>query len=230
MSWPTHCTTQPKCYSRRKTLTRHSGRGCWGASQSQSSAAWMQTLIDDGGIVGTNYQSTQAAMDDPDLVDNGHVVSMGDDGLQIGPLARLSETPAYIRAPITDVEERLITWRQSPRSYSTAERAASPPLSGIRVIEIATIIAAPLGASMLADLGAEVIKIEPIAGDPFRSLMSGLGAMRVNAGKKSLCVNLKTNEGKRIVLDLIQMLTSSSTIIAPACRSGSASITLAFDH
>ena len=175
-----------------------------GRIQSQSSATWMQTLIDDGGIVGTTYQSTQAAMDDPDLVDNGHVVSMGDDGLQIGPLARLSETPAYIRAPITDVEERLITWRQSPRSYSTAERAASPPLSGIRVIEIATIIAAPLGASMLADLGAEVIKIEPIAGDPFRSLMSGLGAMRVNAGKKSLCVNLKTSEGKRVVLDLIQ--------------------------
>ena len=57
---------------------------------------------------------------------------------------------------------------------------------------------------MLADLGAEVIKIEPIAGDPFRSLMSGLGAMRVNAGKKSLCVNLKTSEGKQIVLDLIQ--------------------------
>ena len=175
-----------------------------GRIQSQPSAAWMQTLIDDGGIVGTAYQSTQAAMDDPDLVDNGHVVPMGDDGLQIGPLAKLCDTPAHIQAPITAVEERLSTWRQSPRSSKATDQAASPPLQGIRVIEIATIIAAPLGASMLADLGAEVIKIEPIAGDPFRSLMSGLGAMRVNAGKKSLCVNLKTSEGKQIVLDLIQ--------------------------
>ena len=93
-------------------------------------------------------------MDDPDLVDNGHVVPMGDDGLQIGPLAKLSDTPAHIQAPITAVEERLSAWRQSPRSSEATDQAASPPLSGVRVIEIATIIAAPLGASMLADLGA----------------------------------------------------------------------------
>ena len=156
-----------------------------GRIQSQPSAAWMQTLIDDGGIVGTAYQSTQAAMDDPDLVDNGHVVPMGDDGLQIGPLAKLCDTPAQIQAPITAVEERLSAWRQS-LGHPTPPIKRQAHRSGVRVIEIATIIAAPLGASMLADLGAEVIKIEPIAGDPFRSLMSGLGAMRVNAGKKPL--------------------------------------------
>ena len=42
------------------------------------------------------------------------------------------------------------------------------PLDGVTVVEFATVIAAPLGTSMLADLGARVIRVEPIEGDPFR--------------------------------------------------------------
>ena len=95
-------------------------------------------------------------------------------------------------------------WRATPRPAPSSERSQDPPLKGLRIVELATIIAAPLGASILADLGAEVIKIEPLSGDPFRSLMDGLGAMRVNAGKRSLAVDLKAPEGKAIVLDLIK--------------------------
>jgi crotonobetainyl-CoA:carnitine CoA-transferase CaiB-like acyl-CoA transferase len=78
-----------------------------------------------------------------------------------------------------------------------------PPLAGIKVVEIATIIAAPLGASFLADMGAEVIKVEQIGGDPYRGLGAGVGAARVNAGKQSLSVDLKAAAGRAMVLDLI---------------------------
>ena len=56
---------------------------------------------------------------------------------------------------------------------------------------------------MLADLGARVIKVEPPEGDPFRAMMGGLGAARVNAGKESICVDLKTEEGRRVAHGLI---------------------------
>jgi crotonobetainyl-CoA:carnitine CoA-transferase CaiB-like acyl-CoA transferase len=74
----------------------------------------------------------------------------------------------------------------------------------VRVVEIATIIAAPLAASFLADMGADVTKVEPLAGDPYRGLGAGIGSARVNAGKRSLAVDLKSDAGRRAVLRLIE--------------------------
>ena len=91
-----------------------------------------------------------------------------------------------------------------PGPLREADAATELPLAGIRVVELATIIATPLGTSFLADMGAEVIKIEQIGGDPFRGMLSGLGAARVNGGKHSISVNMKTPEGIKIVRDLIR--------------------------
>jgi crotonobetainyl-CoA:carnitine CoA-transferase CaiB-like acyl-CoA transferase len=80
------------------------------------------------------------------------------------------------------------------------------PLSGVRVLELGTFIAIPYGASLLAALGAEIIKIEPLPpGDPFRR---GRGSedpsfAQYNAGKKSIAVNLKTSAGQNIVRQLL---------------------------
>jgi crotonobetainyl-CoA:carnitine CoA-transferase CaiB-like acyl-CoA transferase len=70
-------------------------------------------------------------------------------------------------------------------------------------VEIATIIAAPLGASFLADMGATVIKVEQIGGDPFRGMLSGIGSARVNPGKQSISLNMKSAEGQKIVHQLV---------------------------
>jgi len=79
------------------------------------------------------------------------------------------------------------------------------PLSGIKVIEIAHWLVAPYCANILADLGAEVIKVEPPQGDQvrrsgghFKDGESYLFAA-YNHGKRSIAVNLKTEEGVRIV-------------------------------
>ena len=66
------------------------------------------------------------------------------------------------------------SWRDDPRTEKPAG-SSDLPLAGIKVVEIATIIAAPLGASFLADMGAEVIKVEQVGGDPYRGLARGVG-------------------------------------------------------
>jgi crotonobetainyl-CoA:carnitine CoA-transferase CaiB-like acyl-CoA transferase len=75
------------------------------------------------------------------------------------------------------------------------------------VLEFASIIATPLGCSMLADLGARVIKVEPIGGDPGRrvggAMAAGLGAIKYNAGKESICVELKSPQGREILDKLL---------------------------
>lgn len=74
------------------------------------------------------------------------------------------------------------------------------PLDGIRVVEYAQYVAGPLAGSLLAELGADVVKVEPPAGDAYRSVMPvapGVGRFFVplNRGKRSVVLDLKTPDG-----------------------------------
>lgn len=176
--------------------------------QERPATDWMDDFVADGGIVATTYQTTQQALSDPDIVANGHVLERQDGSVQIGPLARLMKTPATPGEKALPGEPLVADWRSTPRpppsdTTPTKSRDSELPLKGIRVVELATIIAAPLGAAFLADMGADVIKVEQPGGDPFRSMLAGVGAARVNAGKRSISVNLKTDEGRQAVLDVL---------------------------
>ncbi len=79
------------------------------------------------------------------------------------------------------------------------------PLAGIRVVEFTHMVMGPTCGMILADLGAEVIKVEPIAGDSTRRLLgsgSGFFAM-FNRNKQSLAVDVKDPRGREIVLKLV---------------------------
>ncbi len=70
------------------------------------------------------------------------------------------------------------------------------PLEGVKVVDLTSYIAGSYGAMMLADLGADVVKVEAIEGDSFRELSGFYGW---NRGKRSLAVNLKEPDGRAIV-------------------------------
>jgi crotonobetainyl-CoA:carnitine CoA-transferase CaiB-like acyl-CoA transferase len=84
------------------------------------------------------------------------------------------------------------------------------PLAGVRVLELGNYIAAPTAGRMLADFGAEVIKVErPVTGDELRNwrLYAGDTSMlyrTINRNKKSIVLDLKTDRGRDIVLDLLR--------------------------
>jgi crotonobetainyl-CoA:carnitine CoA-transferase CaiB-like acyl-CoA transferase len=76
----------------------------------------------------------------------------------------------------------------------------SGPLEGVRVLDLTTMVAGPVAAMMLADQGAEVIKIESPQGDLMRHFAYGRGGMSAsflscNRNKRSLAIDLKTSEG-----------------------------------
>jgi crotonobetainyl-CoA:carnitine CoA-transferase CaiB-like acyl-CoA transferase len=79
------------------------------------------------------------------------------------------------------------------------------PLAGLRVIEFTHMVMGPTCGMILADLGAEVIKVEPLAGDNTRKLLgSGAGFFAMfNRNKKSLAVDVKQPRGLEIVLRLV---------------------------
>ena len=79
------------------------------------------------------------------------------------------------------------------------------PLSGIKVIEMTHMVMGPAVGSILGDLGADVIKIEPITGDKTRKLKkSGSGYfLTYNRNKRSIALDVKTSEGREVVLKLL---------------------------
>jgi crotonobetainyl-CoA:carnitine CoA-transferase CaiB-like acyl-CoA transferase len=78
---------------------------------------------------------------------------------------------------------------------------SAPPLAGVRVVEYAQYVAGPLCGVVLGDLGGEVVKVEPPAGDGYRYVMPvapGLGRyfIPLNRGKRSVVLDLKTPAGR----------------------------------
>jgi crotonobetainyl-CoA:carnitine CoA-transferase CaiB-like acyl-CoA transferase len=90
--------------------------------------------------------------------------------------------------------------------------AAGRPLEGIRVLAVEQMQALPYATQLLARLGADVVKVEPLTGDLGRASLPAMadpdgrrvGAtfLRNNFSKRSICVDLKKPEGRRLVLDL----------------------------
>jgi crotonobetainyl-CoA:carnitine CoA-transferase CaiB-like acyl-CoA transferase len=79
---------------------------------------------------------------------------------------------------------------------------AAGPLAGITILEIAYFVAGPLSATLLAELGARVIKVEPIEGDPSRR--TGLQNSKFLAGKESIALDLKSKDGRQIMEQLLE--------------------------
>ena len=79
------------------------------------------------------------------------------------------------------------------------------PLAGLKVVEFTHMVMGPTVGHILAGLGAEIIRVEPIGGDRTRRLLgSGSGYFPMyNRGKQSICLNLKSDEGLQIAKDLI---------------------------
>lgn len=95
---------------------------------------------------------------------------------------------------------------------------------GVRVVELAQFVFVPAAGVILADLGAEVIKIEAVTGDPYRTLRiadgrqtksANLSMEQNNRGKKSLAIDLKQPEGRELLLKLIETADIFLTSLRP---------------
>ena len=82
-------------------------------------------------------------------------------------------------------------------------------LEGIKVLDLTSMVSGPVAAMMLADQGAEVIKVEPTTGEQMRHIGPTVNKVTAaffscNRGKRSIAVDLKSEDGKRILFDLVK--------------------------
>ncbi len=92
------------------------------------------------------------------------------------------------------------------------------PLAGIRIVEFTHMVMGPAVGAIMSELGAEVIRVEPVGGDATRVLLgSGAGYFPMyNRGKKSICLDLKNPRG----LEIARQLCSQADVVVENFRSG----------
>jgi crotonobetainyl-CoA:carnitine CoA-transferase CaiB-like acyl-CoA transferase len=98
------------------------------------------------------------------------------------------------------------------------ENNKSLPYAGIRVVEFTHMVMGPTCGMILADLGAEVIKVEPIDGDKTRRLLgSGAGFFPMfNRNKKSISIDMKTSAG----MEIVKKLVASADVVSENFKPG----------
>src|SRR5689334_10597335 len=98
-------------------------------------------------------------------------------------------------------------------SNSRMSQASTPatggPLAGYRVLELGSTVAGPFCGRLLADFGAEVIKVEPLEGDPVRTMGKredghSLYAASILRNKSLIALDLRTDEGRGLVRKLVE--------------------------
>ncbi|TFW16582.1 CoA transferase [Massilia arenosa] len=132
-------------------------------------------------------------------------------------VAASANAPALATVPVPAVSE---TRPSSPGAGGASPGSAAAacgnavaaqarrPLDGIRVLDLSAYIAGPYGCTLLADMGADVIKVEPPAGDNLRKYPSTLpnesrAFLGVNRSKRGIALDLKQKDGLEILLKLV---------------------------
>jgi crotonobetainyl-CoA:carnitine CoA-transferase CaiB-like acyl-CoA transferase len=176
---------------------------------------WMSFFIKEAKDVAAEpFMTAQEGMNHPQVLHNGNVVEVDDPRVgrmrQLGMLAKFHETPGSVKgpAPLPGQDTAAVLARlpdASPSHNGQGLKAQPPrhPLDGALVIDMATVIAGPLGCSLLTQLGARVIHIEAPQGDIMRGALRSAGALYAQAGSESLGLDLKTPEGSRILQQLL---------------------------
>jgi crotonobetainyl-CoA:carnitine CoA-transferase CaiB-like acyl-CoA transferase len=168
---------------------------------------WMKLFNASGNVAAAPFQTTQEALDDPDMVIPGDVVDCEHPQLGtmrwLGPIGHLQATPARIRVYPDAAPEAASGSTPPATPKRSTTQSNDTPLKGVTVLEFASVIATPLAMAGLSELGARVIKIEPIGGDPGRWL-NGMMSQHIipvkpNAGKESICIELKSPKGREIM-------------------------------
>jgi len=181
------------------------------AVREKTLAEWSQIFDGDTDVWAEPFRRGTELLDHPQLRHDGQVIEIADPErgavVQPGPLVHMDATPANALrpAPALDADGPALRARAAharPHAAAPPPAAAeSTPLAGVTVLELGTWFAAPYGATLLADLGARVIKLEQLDGDPIRKVIPfpEVAGVKVLMGKESVALDVASDAGREIV-------------------------------
>jgi crotonobetainyl-CoA:carnitine CoA-transferase CaiB-like acyl-CoA transferase len=199
------------------------------AARERTVAEWEEVFREHPNVWAELFRSTEELLDHPQMRHNRHLVEVEDRVAgatrQLAPMVRMTATPGRVRSPAPLLGEHtdavladVASGRLRPSANGRSEPVPRRPLDGVTVLEFGLWYAAPFGPALLADLGARVIKIEPIAGEPMRNVMPfpEAGGIKVLQGKESVAVALDREESREI----IRRLSRRADLVLMSYRAG----------
>ena len=181
----------------------------------KTQAEWLRIFTEEIDVGGDPFLTFGEFLEHPQMLENERIVKIADPEhgvvTQVGQLVLFTETPSIIEASAPRLGEHqdllgelISVSPQKVASATSGQRVAveTLPLEGKTILELAYYLAAPLGPTLCAELGARVIKVEPLEGDPFRK--SGLEFIHIGNGKESIALDLKSDGGRKILTQLIE--------------------------
>jgi crotonobetainyl-CoA:carnitine CoA-transferase CaiB-like acyl-CoA transferase len=176
-------------------------------------AEWQQAMAENLDLSGELFRSPEDSLDHPQTAHEGRAATVIDPDL--GPVRQPSTlihaggkalTPLR-PAPRVGEHNGSVTFDRVGQVASLPaprENRDDPPLQGVTVLEFGSMFAGPYGATLLADLGARVIKVEPLEGDNIRNLVAfpEAGGAKVLQGKESVTIDFTKPEGLGLVYEL----------------------------
>ena len=179
---------------------------------------WL-AILREGGVPAGPVGERMAWFEGEQVAANGMRIELPHPELGIvavpGVSAKLSETPGRMDAVMSDVTlEELLAGPPATLPPPAGARPAGGPLAGLRVLDLGAVIAGPFGPTVLANYGADVIKVEPPEGDSFRT--AALGFAGWNRGKRSIVVDLKAAGG----METFNSLVRSADVVVDNFRLG----------
>jgi crotonobetainyl-CoA:carnitine CoA-transferase CaiB-like acyl-CoA transferase len=172
---------------------------------------WVR-VASEAGVPLQLVRTPEEALQDPALIAEGAVVDVEspDHGSlrQVGVLYGLSKTPGRVQGPVPPVGAHTLEIRSEavqpegpvPAPVSNENQQRSP-LEGVTVLDLGFAVAGPFGTQVLADLGANVIKVNATRDPWWHATHIAYGA---NRGKRSICIDLKTEEGLSVLHRLVE--------------------------
>jgi crotonobetainyl-CoA:carnitine CoA-transferase CaiB-like acyl-CoA transferase len=187
-------------------------------------AEWQQAMTENLDLSGELFRSPPDSLDHPQTAHEGRAATVIDPDL--GPVRQPSTLIHADGKPLTPLRPapRIGEHNGSVNFEQVGDAALpaphedhdAPPLTGVTVLEFGSMFAGPYGATLLADLGARVIKVEPLAGDNIRNLVAfpEAGGAKVLQGKESVAIDFTKPEG----LELVYELAKRSDIVLQCFR------------
>ena len=194
-----------------------------GVMKTRPSDEW-ERLLEEADIPYARACTTEEAIENPQVRSNGMVIELQDPEvgpvLQIGLPIELSATPGRAkpaRRLSGENPARILAGLPVAQHHVPGPDgdALDPPLKGVKVVEIANVIAGPSAGKMLADLGADVIKLESLTGDISRPV-SHAGFMYINSNKRSVSVDARTDQGR----EMSRRLAAGADVLLANLRPG----------
>ena len=181
-----------------------------GLFAARTQAEWVERFAEFG-VPGSAVNNRDQFVASDLVIENGMVAVVEDP--EVGQVRQVAmplvfegaDVPGPAPAPVLGAEkEEIIASLENQKAKAEESEASLPdhPLTGIRVLDFTGFLAGPTAGRLLVELGAEVIKVEPLAGEGFRS--GGLACLGINVGKKSVAVDSRTPEGRKVVERLIK--------------------------